>query len=159
METRTTAVTTPGELGALPITHVVGPTVPPPANPPLMKILEARARGDHSCVLLTLTDAGTTGQVKCWGWNAYGQLGLGNTANRGDNGGELGDFLPYAMATPSGETVRNVHTGSGSTCAMSHPAKTVRCWGFGTTGELGLGHTNHMGDHANELPTASIHLE
>lgn len=34
------------------------------------------------------------GEVKCWGQNAFGQLGLGDTANRGDNPGEMGNALP-----------------------------------------------------------------
>ena len=27
--------------------------------------------------------------VKCWGWNSYGQLGIDNTTNMGDNTGEM----------------------------------------------------------------------
>jgi hypothetical protein len=32
--------------------------------------------------------------IKCWGDNFYGQLGLGDTSARGDNGGEMGNSLP-----------------------------------------------------------------
>ena len=33
--------------------------------------------------------------AKCWGWNKYGQLGYGDTANRGDAPSEMGDYLPF----------------------------------------------------------------
>ena len=32
--------------------------------------------------------------IKCWGSNTSGQLGLGDTSNRGDGSGEMGDNLP-----------------------------------------------------------------
>jgi E3 ubiquitin-protein ligase HERC3 len=35
------------------------------------------------------------GRVKCWGGNATGQLGLGDTTNRGDDGSEMGSSLPF----------------------------------------------------------------
>ena len=44
--------------------------------------------GTHTCVLLDNTS------LKCWGYNVSGQLGLGDTANRGDGPNEMGDFLP-----------------------------------------------------------------
>ncbi|MBI3977919.1 MAG: hypothetical protein HY331_07015, partial [Chloroflexi bacterium] len=44
--------------------------------------------GEYTCAILD------NGQVKCWGYNTYGQLGLGNTDNRGDAADEMGDKLP-----------------------------------------------------------------
>ena len=41
------------------------------------------AEGNHSCALLD------NASVKCWGNNAYGQLGIGSTTNMGDNTGEM----------------------------------------------------------------------
>ena len=41
----------------------------------------------HSCALLD------NASVKCWGWNNYGQLGIGNTTQMGDGSGEMGDNL------------------------------------------------------------------
>ena len=41
------------------------------------------AEGNHSCALLD------NASVKCWGNNAYGQLGIRSTTNMGDNTGEM----------------------------------------------------------------------
>jgi alpha-tubulin suppressor-like RCC1 family protein len=42
----------------------------------------------HNCVFLDNSD------IKCWGYNNYGQLGQGNTNNIGDVANEMGDNLP-----------------------------------------------------------------
>ena len=41
------------------------------------------AGGSHTCALLD------NASVKCWGYNLYGQLGIGNTTHMGDNTGEM----------------------------------------------------------------------
>ena len=45
-------------------------------------------------------DAGAVlldGSLKCWGENVLGQLGLGDTSNRGDGAGEMGNALPRTL--------------------------------------------------------------
>ena len=43
----------------------------------------------YSCAILD------SGKFKCWGNSPYGELGCGDTKNRGDNSNEMGDNLPY----------------------------------------------------------------
>jgi len=43
----------------------------------------------HACAILS------RGQLKCWGYNSFGQLGLGHIVNIGDAAGEMGDDLPF----------------------------------------------------------------
>ncbi|KAG2433214.1 hypothetical protein HYH02_012755 [Chlamydomonas schloesseri] len=60
------------------------------------------AGGLHTCALLD------NGSVKCWGWNDYGQLGLGDTSWRGDGPGEMGNRLP-AVSLGTGRTAACLH--------------------------------------------------
>ena len=48
--------------------------------------------GDHTCVLV---DNGSISGLKCYGRNYYGQLGLNDNENRGDDVDEMGDYLPF----------------------------------------------------------------
>ncbi len=110
------------------------------------------AGGYHTCALLD------NNQVKCWGRNFYGQLGLGNTSNRGDASGEMGDSLPY-VSLGTGRSALEVALGSEHTCARLNDNR-VKCWGSNGGGALGQGDTNHRGDAAAEmgdsLPTLSL---
>ncbi len=100
----------------------------------------------HTCAVLD------NYAVKCWGRNDYGQLGLGDTVNRGDNAGEMGDSLP-AVALGTGRTGRIVGAGEYHSCAKLDN-NTVKCWGKSSFGELGLGDTTTRGDGLNEMGTA-----
>ncbi len=98
------------------------------------------------------------GQVKCWGWNAYGQLGLGDTANRGDGPGEMGDALP-AIALGTGRTATAVAVGQGFACALLDSG-AVKCWGRNDLGQLGLGDAfvrgANPGDMGDALPSVDL---
>ena len=53
------------------------------------QVVLLRVSGSHSCAILD------SGKFKCWGNSPYGELGYGDTKNRGDNSNEMGDNLPY----------------------------------------------------------------
>lgn len=108
---------------------------------------QALALGDaHSCTLLH------DGSVKCWGYNGFGQLGLGNIASRGNEPGEMGDALP-TVDLGSGRSARALAAGSHHTCALLDD-DSVKCWGHNTSGQLGLGDEETRGDVSGEMGDA-----
>ncbi len=96
--------------------------------------------------------------VKCWGQNAYGKLGYGDSASRGDQPGEMGNALA-ALNLGSNKLALDVAAGWNHNCAAFSDG-TVKCWGYNGAGELGLGDTVHRGDNvaemANFLPTVDL---
>ena len=97
----------------------------------------------HSCALLA------SAAVRCWGHEVSGQLGYAATNTIGD------DETP-ASAGPvdlgSGRTARAVATGNYHSCAVLDDG-SVRCWGYGTSGQLGYARTETIGD--DETPGAA----
>lgn len=106
---------------------------------PLGRTAVSIAAGDeHTCALLN------TGEIRCWGWSFYGQLGYANTATIGDN--ELPTSVPGVTLGPAnqGQAVAVV-AGAHHTCALLATGR-VRCWGRNGNGQLGLGHSgSHVG--------------
>ena len=96
--------------------------------------------------------------VKCWGWNKYGQLGLGDTDDRGDASGEMGDNLP-TVDLGTGRTAIAISADDAHTCALLDN-KSVKCWGYNFRGQLGLGDRDNRGDASGEmgdnLPTVDL---
>lgn len=71
------------------------------------------------------------GQVKCWGLNDRGQLGLPVGDPVGDEPGEMGDALPFVDLGEGFEVVQ-VSVGENHTCALSREGQ-VKCWGANST--------------------------
>jgi alpha-tubulin suppressor-like RCC1 family protein len=97
----------------------------------------------HTCALLD------NASVKCWGKGTYGQLGQGNPNSLGDGANEMGDNLP-SIDLGTGRTATAISSGGNHTCALLDNA-SVKCWGYGNSGQLGQGNTNSLGDGANEM--------
>jgi alpha-tubulin suppressor-like RCC1 family protein len=93
-----------------------------------------------------------TGHVRCWGRNQVGQLGQGHTRAVGD------DEQPWqAGGVEVGAAVQDLATGRNHTCALLTDG-TVRCWGDGAHGALGLGDTRDIGDDERpvEVPAVDV---
>jgi len=100
----------------------------------------------HTCARLD------DGSAKCWGSNTSGQLGLGDTQDRGDGPGEMGATLPAVDLGP-GRTALQLTAGFQHTCARLDDG-SVKCWGFNNVGQLGLGDTQDRGDGPGEMGAA-----
>lgn len=93
--------------------------------------------GDTStCALLE------TGNVRCWGAAYYGQTGYGSREHIGDDDGET---PASAGDVPIGGLVVELAADDGSVCARLETG-TMRCWGNGTSGNLGYGDWETIGD-------------
>lgn len=89
---------------------------------------------EFTCAILA------TGQVKCWGDNTYGQLGV--SGNHGNESGTMGTNLP-AIDFGSGRTAKAISTGRQHACAILDN-DSVKCWGANTYGQLGTGDTTSV---------------
>ncbi|CAN0089640.1 unnamed protein product [Scytosiphon promiscuus] len=103
-------------------------------------VIEMALGEDHTCMLLD------SGEVQCFGKNSDGQLGLGDTENRGNSVGDLG----VAADLGSGVTAEAVSAGCRHTCVLLDDG-TVKCFGYNNYGQLGQGSTNSAGDEAGTM--------
>jgi len=102
----------------------------------------------HTCAVLN-DKAAEQSLVKCWGDNSSGQLGLGDTANRGDAPNEMGNSLP-PVDLGTGRTAVGIVAGAYHSCALLDDF-TIKCWGDNRDGQLGQGDTNNRGDAPGEM--------
>jgi alpha-tubulin suppressor-like RCC1 family protein len=71
----------------------------------------------------------STGAMYCWGENAYGQLGVGDTTDRSSPTLVLGGITTWTQ----------VSAGDSGTCAVRGVSHTLYCWGNNGNGQVGVG--------------------
>jgi alpha-tubulin suppressor-like RCC1 family protein len=86
---------------------------------------------------------GASGAIKCWGYNAFGQLGLGDARDRGIDPADMGDNLP-AVRFDTDAPMTKISLGDNHACAVSSQGD-VFCWGRGISGQLGTEATTDVG--------------
>jgi alpha-tubulin suppressor-like RCC1 family protein len=89
-------------------------------------VVAVAAGGYHTCALLD------TGALKCWGSDAFGQLG--------DGGTNANQSTPVSVQGLSSGVVA-VAAGGYHTCALLETG-ALKCWGYDGNGQLGDGGTN-----------------
>jgi alpha-tubulin suppressor-like RCC1 family protein len=80
----------------------------------------------HTCALLN------GGAMKCWGEGSSGQLGSGFLSDANTPQDVVG------LSDPSTANVSQIALGRRHTCAID--GGTLKCWGYNSEGQLGLGH-------------------
>ncbi len=104
----------------------------------------AVSAGDlHTCAILA------DGGVRCWGYGGLGQLGYGTTTNAGDTPASTPEKL--GAVNLGGQRATAISAGDSHTCAILADG-SVRCWGFGFSGQLGYGNADNTGDTPANTP-------
>jgi len=96
----------------------------------------------HNCTKLD------NGNVKCWGYNNYGQLGIDNKTTMGDDANEMAQLTGINLGT--GRSATALASGYNHTCAKLDNGN-VKCWGRNNYGQLGIDNTTDMGDDPGEM--------
>ena len=107
------------------------------------------AGGEHACAVMQ------SGELRCWGRNDRGQLGLGNTQNVGD------DELPSAVPPVNlgeGIVAEQVAAGADHTCVLLGGGG-VLCFGGDDQGQLGTpGPAEAVGDGEDPADSTPVLL-
>ncbi len=125
------------------------PSVPPSSmSLPVIESSRLALGHFHSCVIDTFNN------IKCWGFDAFGQLGDGTVTNRntptiisidGDLG--LARGKDFSSSSSSSHFATQISLGFAHTCAIDN-LNRLMCWGNNGQGQLGIGETataiNHL---------------
>ncbi len=117
-------------------------------------VMSIATRGYFTCALLD------HGQVKCWGTNDAGELGLGDVNPRGGQPNQMGDNLPV-VDLGTGRTAKAIDTGIVHACALLDNDE-IKCWGSNVFGQLGIVTGNRgsrgkwPGDMGDNLPAVAL---
>lgn len=131
-----------------------------PVEAPVRPVVDAkgqeRADAQHRAVSVLALVAGLINSishndsdttVKCWGIGTWGGNGSAHTGDLGDD--EVPADIPYVDI---GGRALQLSAGGGHVCALLADS-SLRCWGSNAYGQLGYGHTNHVGD--DETPASA----
>lgn len=111
-----------------------------------LSLLQIEANTYSTCALLQ------NRAIKCWGSNAFGQLGQGDQLNRGDSPQNSGDALPFIRLGRNARPVQ-VAMGNAHVCTLLQDG-SVKCWGRNSSGQLGQGHNRAIGTNPNDMGDA-----
>ncbi|MDQ6774993.1 MAG: hypothetical protein M3071_01970 [Actinomycetota bacterium] len=103
------------------------------------------AGSQHTCAILD------DNSVKCWGSDAYGQLGYATSGTVTD------PSAVGAVDLGAGHTAKAITAGDFYTCAIIDDG-SVECWGQGDSGQLGYGNTNSVGPPSTPGSVGSVDL-
>lgn len=109
------------------------------------RVLEIATQEGHSCALLF------DKSVQCWGSGDY--IGVPGAPSR------VGDSEPPSSIDPVqlGGTVEAIALGNFHSCAIL-TSGAVRCWGDASSGQMGLGNQNAIGDDEDPASVGPVPL-
>jgi len=132
----------PGEMAALPAVNLgAGRTA-----------TAITAAHEHTCAVL---DNAT---LKCWGSSSTGELGLDTTQLLGNAPGEMAAITAVNLGagrTATAATAGGADNVGAHTCALLDNA-TLKCWGRGGEGQLGLDSTANRGHIAGSMAALPV---
>ncbi|MBS1119903.1 MAG: regulator of chromosome condensation [Deltaproteobacteria bacterium] len=118
------------------------PPPPPPPPSPQGVIAEGGSvavGGGSGVIALALGENHTcslssAGEVRCWGYNKQGSLGVGTTRDPGDG-------IVAGIGAQGDGAVRAIVAGGYQTCALTSAGR-VWCWGMNHAGQVGNGNAS-----------------
>lgn len=114
---------------------------------PISPAIDVVAAQHHSCALME------NGDVRCWGDNNFGKLGLG----RGDDDVQtVVDPSTYPVVQLADKAI-DLIAGQEHTCAVLTGGERLQCWGQNNEGQLGTSNRDDVGD--TESPDVYMPLE
>jgi len=129
-----------GQLGYPGVDQVGRSLAPSSAGPVVLDTdhhaIALAAGGYHTCALMENDD------LRCWGSNGAGQLGLGHSFDLGIDTTPAAEDPIYLF----GQEIVSFSLGEYHSCALLSTAG-LHCWGDGSLGQLGLG-----GSQGNSTP-------
>lgn len=112
------------------------------------KVLQIATGFAHTCAL------GEGQQVRCWGANNFGQTGFGTNTTIGDD--EPANTASYLDFQAGGASM--VATGINHSCIIGVD-ESLHCFGRGTFGQTGHGHTDNIGDNETITGNSKVAID